>query len=237
MLDKVFIGVSSSEQVTGHTGVKHSCVLVPVLFNIYLVAVTLISVTYGTQRRRPRGGQKNRFREYLKLTLVSCNIDSSQLKNLARHRIDWRTLCLAGVANFEEERRGVVEERRRQRHLQPANSIQGMFPCHLCPGSCRSRIGLLFLLAAHRRRMELEGSYETSHRFSLSLSFFLSFSHSLPYFAPFICSRHSFYLFIKSTGLFLFYINLFFLIYLNYSLAPSVSFRFSSYAIIYLAHL
>ncbi|CAE1146037.1 unnamed protein product [Acanthosepion pharaonis] len=43
MLAKVSIRGPSSEQFSVHTGVKQGCVLTPVLFNIYLVAVTLLS--------------------------------------------------------------------------------------------------------------------------------------------------------------------------------------------------
>ncbi|CAE1162003.1 unnamed protein product [Acanthosepion pharaonis] len=43
MLAKVSVKSSSSEQFSVHTGVKQGCVLAPVLFNIYLFSVTLLS--------------------------------------------------------------------------------------------------------------------------------------------------------------------------------------------------
>ncbi|CAE1281360.1 unnamed protein product [Acanthosepion pharaonis] len=72
---------------------------------------------------------------------------STLLDRIGRH-----SLYITEVARFEEERRGALEGRRRQRHLQHANSTQGMFPCYLCPRTCRSRIGLLSHLAVHRRQ-------------------------------------------------------------------------------------
>lgn len=73
------------------------------------------------------------IRDYHKRALVSCNMDPTQLENLARYRIGWRSLCVAGVAEFEEEIRGALEGRQRQRHLQPANSAPDMFPLSPVP--------------------------------------------------------------------------------------------------------
>lgn len=46
-----------------------------------ILACNMICIMTGN---RPRGGPKQRFRDYLKCALVSCNIDPTQLENLAR---------------------------------------------------------------------------------------------------------------------------------------------------------
>ncbi|CAE1321158.1 unnamed protein product [Acanthosepion pharaonis] len=94
---------------------------------------------------------------FMERSLVCCNIDLTQLESCARDRVGWRSICVAGVTHFVEERRGALEVRRRQRHLQPANSAPGMFTCHLCSRTCRSRIELLSHLTAHRRWTEMDG--------------------------------------------------------------------------------
>ncbi|CAE1314775.1 unnamed protein product [Acanthosepion pharaonis] len=107
--------------------------------------------------RRPRGDPKKRFRDYIKRVLVSCNIDPTQVENLAKDRVGCRSHCVTGMAHFEEERREALKGRRRQRHLQPADSAPGMFPCQLCQRACHSQIGLLSHLASHRRRSLKDG--------------------------------------------------------------------------------
>lgn len=108
-------------------------------------------LTTGT---RPRGRPKKRFRDHLKCVLSSCRINPAQLEDLALNRQAWRSLCDAGIAQFEQTRRENLEEKRYQRHLRLSSNLPGNFPCHLCPKTCHSRIGLHSHLAAHGRQDE-----------------------------------------------------------------------------------
>ncbi|CAE1280917.1 unnamed protein product [Acanthosepion pharaonis] len=75
---------------------------------------------------------------------------------LLLQRIGWAG-GLPALPELRTWRRRALEGRRRQRHLQSANSAPVMFSCHLCPRAFCSWIGLLSDLAAHTRRTEMDG--------------------------------------------------------------------------------
>lgn len=69
-----------------------------------------------SEGRRSVGGQRKRFKDHVKRTLKSCQIDSSQLEYLANDRSKWRSVVARGVERMEESERHRRDEQRRRRH-------------------------------------------------------------------------------------------------------------------------
>ena len=113
-------------------------------------------VLYGelTRGQRLRGGQKKRFKDYLKATLTKCHINPNELELLARDRAAWRRTCRLGLDKFEQERRDHRDEMRRRRHERAAQPriTPDSLVCHSCQKVCLSRVGLLNHLRIHDRR-------------------------------------------------------------------------------------
>ena len=97
--------------------------------------------------QRDRGAPKKRYKDCLKKSLRSCEIDHRQLADLAADRIAWRQKINQGVTIFENSRTALLKEKRELRKTRAsATSVPDQtFPCTRCSRPCRSRIGLLGL--------------------------------------------------------------------------------------------
>jgi len=104
---------------------------------------------------RSAGGQRKRFRDHLKKTLKSYNIDHDQFEQLASDRNVWRSAVAQGVECLEDAgRRRRSEQRRRRHEQQQVLPGPGAFRCHQCRRDFKSRAGLLSHQRAHQRRDE-----------------------------------------------------------------------------------
>lgn len=114
-------------------------------------------VLYGelVQGQRLQGGQKKRYKDYLKVALKKCHINPGDLELLARDRATWRRVCQLGLNKLEQDRRDhrdLLRRRRHERAAQPGITVDSLV-CDICQKACRSRIGLLSHLRMHDRRI------------------------------------------------------------------------------------
>ena len=95
-------------------------------------------------------GPKKRYKDQLKQSMKSFNLNPTKFEEDSLDRTKWRALCFEGLSQFETTRAAERELRRQQRHAAPvadppAGSPQ--FRCPECGFVSRSRIGLF----SHRR--------------------------------------------------------------------------------------
>uniref|UniRef100_A0A8C5PLD5 Reverse transcriptase n=1 Tax=Leptobrachium leishanense TaxID=445787 RepID=A0A8C5PLD5_9ANUR len=109
---------------------------------------------YGelSQGKRSHGGQRKRYKDTLKASLKSMDIDITSWEILAQDRSTWRMLTLHGCQIFEDRRATIAQEKRALRKVRTANVATGV-PTHVC-STCgrtfRARIGLISHLRTHR---------------------------------------------------------------------------------------
>ena len=113
-------------------------------------------VLYGelVQGQRLQGGQKKRYKDFLKVTLKKCHINPKDLELLARDRAVWRQTSQLGLDELEKDRRDhrdLMRRRRHERAAQPGMALDSL-ACHICQRVCLSRIGLVSHLRMHDRR-------------------------------------------------------------------------------------
>lgn len=103
-------------------------------------------VMYGEipDSARSVGGQRKRYKDHLKTSLKSCNIQPQTLEISATDRQQWRVSCHEGTKAYAIQLRNKADAKRAQRHQPPAQEGE---VCDICNRICRSRIGLY----AHRR--------------------------------------------------------------------------------------
>jgi len=101
---------------------------------------------------RTHGGQKKRFKDSLKVSLKSFNIDTDTWEELAQNRSSWRAQVSKGAMSAEENRTGTAKEKRHLRKTR-STSTTSITTDHMCP-TCgryfRARIGLHSHLRTHR---------------------------------------------------------------------------------------
>ena len=112
-------------------------------------------VLYGelVQGQRLKGGQKKRYRNFLKVTLKKWHINPKELEPLARDRFIWRQTSQLGLDKLEQGRRFHRELTRRrlnERAAQPRMVLDSLV-CHVCQRTCQSRIGLVSHQQMHNR--------------------------------------------------------------------------------------
>ena len=64
---------------------------------------------------RERGAPKKRFKNSLKKSLSTCNIDHKQWSDLAADRVAWHHTIHQAVAQFEMDRRNLLKDRKQRR--------------------------------------------------------------------------------------------------------------------------
>jgi len=106
---------------------------------------------YGqlTGSTRSQGGQRKRYKDYLRLTLKSCDISNLTWDSTASDRAKWRRLCHSSLDQFESQRIANLEDRRacRKDPTSAQKSTVGTFSCEHCGRTCTSKIGMF----AYRR--------------------------------------------------------------------------------------
>ena len=103
-------------------------------------------VLYGQLRlgHRSVGGQKKRFKDYIKSIVKKCNTRLNRLETLASNRATWRSTCAFGMSYFDDEYDRVAAPRHRHQHTAVLCPIpDSVHPCQLCGRQCFPRIGLL----------------------------------------------------------------------------------------------
>ena len=71
---------------------------------------------------RERGAPKKRFKDSLKKSLTTCNIDHRQWSDLAAYRVAWHHTIHQAAAQFEVDRKSSLKDKR-QRRKACADSI------------------------------------------------------------------------------------------------------------------
>ena len=110
---------------------------------------------YGelVEGRKAPGGQKKRYKDYIKTVLKKFNMNPDTLETDAYNRTLWRRLCRDGAEFLEVKKRDERARRREIRHqtatLPPLQ--QGGHTCPRCGRVCRSRIGLHSHMRMHQR--------------------------------------------------------------------------------------
>ena len=109
-------------------------------------------VMYGqlAEGTRLPQGPKKRYKDQLKQSLKSFNLNPAKFEEETCNRTQWRASCHRGLAHFEVARANMRELRRQRRHdarLAAPTEGDQQFQCPECGRLCRSRIGLL----SHRR--------------------------------------------------------------------------------------
>lgn len=106
--------------------------------------------------KRSTGGQRKRFKDVLKATMKTHDINWTTWEGAAMDRVNWRKLCHEGSERFEAQRTANLIAKRERRHaaqLRPINiaplttAPTNVFICPDCQRQCASRIGL----HSHRR--------------------------------------------------------------------------------------
>ena len=109
---------------------------------------------YGelSQGKRSVGGQKKRFKDCLKASLKSLDIDLTTWETLAQDRPSWRGKLSSGARAAEARRIREAQTKRAMRKARTASTATSASP-HMCP-TCgrafRARIGLASHLRTHR---------------------------------------------------------------------------------------
>lgn len=98
--------------------------------------------------KREPGGQKQRYKDNLKATLKTCQINITNWEDLSRDRSNWRHLIHSSVARFEVDRVASLTRKRENRKnravaIAAAVSSSNIFSCSTCGKICLSRIGLV----------------------------------------------------------------------------------------------
>jgi len=104
--------------------------------------------------KRSVGGQKKRFKDTLKTSLKSFNIDTTTWEKLAGNRSAWRDLTYKGCLVSEERQTVKAQQKRELRKSRTATSTSTppdtSLVCPVCARTFRAKIGLFSHLRTHR---------------------------------------------------------------------------------------
>ncbi len=93
--------------------------------------------------KRSAGGQKRRFKDYIRDLLKRANIPLTQLESLAFDRSAWQVTCATAVSQIHQINQDRWSERHIKRHQWAAGTpLVSGFPCSICGRVCGSRIRL-----------------------------------------------------------------------------------------------
>jgi len=101
--------------------------------------------------KRSRGWPKLRYKDTLKATLKSFNINTEQWEDMACERATWRSLLTSGAAAHEKHRTAEAAEKRKQRKQRDAEVLPANYLCDVCGRHFRARIGLISHTRTHRK--------------------------------------------------------------------------------------
>ena len=105
--------------------------------------------------KRSLGWQKKRFKDTLKKTLTSFNIDATKWEVCAQHRPLWRSMIHTGARTDAETNRIAEAQKKcaaRKARLYSTTSTSAgpTYPCPECGRVLQARIGLIRHLRTHR---------------------------------------------------------------------------------------
>ena len=96
------------------------------------------------QGKRCHGGQKLRFKDFLKRYMKRTGIPHDTWKEEELQKVKWRGLLRKAMSAVEEQRQQEYQRAHDRRH---SAATLGIFQCNNCQRYCRSRAGL----TAHMR--------------------------------------------------------------------------------------
>ena len=108
--------------------------------------------------KRSVGGQKKRFKDTLKASLKSFDIDTGTWDKDAGERPKWRSLIFKGCQTSEERRTIEAQQKRELRKSRAASTttlttaVDPSLICPTCSRSFRAKIGLISHLRTHKPR-------------------------------------------------------------------------------------
>ena len=109
---------------------------------------------YGelSQGQRSRGGQKKRYKDTLKSSLKTFNIDHNSWEVLSEQRDQWRQSVHIGASQAEQALATKAAQARQARKERATHAVNPdtMLQCPHCPRKLRARIGLISHLRTHR---------------------------------------------------------------------------------------
>lgn len=103
-------------------------------------------------RKHSQGGQMERFKDQMNITMKKCRINPSALEINAIDHSGWRSTCKEGLSHLENTIH-MIREAKTHRRYNPIPQDQGNpeLECQLRGKVCVSRIGLHSHLRWHRR--------------------------------------------------------------------------------------
>ena len=103
--------------------------------------------------KRSQGGQKKRFKDTLKASLVSFNIPPDTWEQLAQDKAGWRSSIHKGAQRHEENRLQTAVQCRiaRKTRAKEVPTAAASLHCPHCERTFRARIGLVSHLRTHKR--------------------------------------------------------------------------------------
>ena len=102
--------------------------------------------------RRSHGGQKKHYKDTLKASVKSLDIDTTTWETLAQNRPTWRCLIHKGCQAYEARCNAEAQlkhELRKSRATSATTTVPTQV-CPICARTLRARIGLISHLRTHR---------------------------------------------------------------------------------------
>ena len=118
----------------------------------------LKKLLYGElfQGHRAQGGQKKRFKDKVKSSLKTLNMNHDSWEVMCTNRELWRSTIKNGAASAEQHRTDSAIQKRQARK-ERANSASldtsSLLQCPHCPKLLRARIGLISHLRTHTKSL------------------------------------------------------------------------------------
>ena len=102
--------------------------------------------------KRSQGGQKSRFKDTLKASLKSLDINVDTWEDVAQDRMSWRHSIFEGCQVAEKRRIAEAQRKREQRKTRPTKptTADTAHVCPTCSRTFRARIGLISHTRTHR---------------------------------------------------------------------------------------
>ena len=102
--------------------------------------------------KRRVGGPKKRYKDTLKASLKSFNIEPDTWEQAAQNRKVWRASVFKGGQAYERDRTSKAERKRQARKENTTSSSPGKIACPHCTRTFRAQIGLISHLRTHPKK-------------------------------------------------------------------------------------
>ena len=104
--------------------------------------------------KRSHFGQKKRYKDTLKASLIDFNIPTESWEQIAQDRTKRRALIRRGAGEYEEKRISEAEQKRAQRKARskasPTELSSSDLSCSTCNRQFRAKIGLISHLRTYK---------------------------------------------------------------------------------------